>query len=199
MINLTFEEIEKYSKEYFEEKLKIDNEYFMLCGDSWICDAEEWFYNQFDEYIDTKIVKDFKDKCRVIWQRMYQTDIAIEKFPLKKGKYYINERGLSIIKVYDVHQIDNSMFEVICDFCRAFGSIVIKSKSVEQFWFLVDEKCYVDYFKEISEEDYHKTLNEILKLEEDKKNISDEINLLKIKMNEISQQQQNIIINKCNV
>ena len=131
--------------------------------------------------------------------KKHQTDIAIEKFPLKKGKYYINEKGLSIIKVYDVRQIDNSMFEVICDFCRAFGSIVIKSKTLEQFWVSTDDKCYVDYFKEISEEDYHKTLNEILKLEEDKKNISDEINLLEIKKNEISQQQQNIIINKCNV
>lgn len=80
MINLTFEEIAKYSKEYFEEMLKIDNEYFKHCSDSWIYDAEEWFYDQFDVHIDTKIVKDFKDTCRVIWQRMYDERYSYEEY-----------------------------------------------------------------------------------------------------------------------
>lgn len=80
MIHLTTEEIEKYCKEYFEEMLKKDTDYFKHCTDSWIYDAEEWFYNQFDEYIDTKIVKDFKDICRVIWQRMYDERYSYEEY-----------------------------------------------------------------------------------------------------------------------
>lgn len=80
MINLTFEEIAKYSKEYFEEMLKIDNEYFKHCSDSWIYDAEEWFYDQFNEYLDSEIVKDFKDTCRVIWQRMYDERYSYEEY-----------------------------------------------------------------------------------------------------------------------
>lgn len=131
--------------------------------------------------------------------KKHQNDVAIEKFPLKKGKYYINEKGISIIKVYDIHQKSDLLYEVICDFCGAFGSIEIKSKTLKHFWVSVDEKCYVDEFKEISEKEYDKILNKILELEADKKNISDEINRLEIKKYKISEQQQNIIVNKCNV
>lgn len=80
MIHLTTEEIEKYCKEYFNKMLEKDTDYFKHCTDSWIYDAEEWFYNQFDEYIDTKIVKDFKDTCRVIWQRMYDERYSYEEY-----------------------------------------------------------------------------------------------------------------------
>lgn len=80
MIHLTTEEIEKYCNEYFNKMLEKDTDYFKHCTDSWIYDAEEWFYNQFDEYIDTKIVKDFKDTCRVIWQRMYNERYSYEEY-----------------------------------------------------------------------------------------------------------------------
>lgn len=71
MIELSLIELEKYANEYFDKMIEKDPKFIDNCSDSWIFDAEEWFYNQFDEYIERKSTVDFLNMCRAIWRRYY--------------------------------------------------------------------------------------------------------------------------------
>ena len=71
MKELNLIELEKYANDYFDKMMEKDPKFIDNCSDSWIYDAEEWFYNQFDEYIDRKLVVDFLNMCRVRCKRNY--------------------------------------------------------------------------------------------------------------------------------
>ena len=71
MKELNLIELEKYANEYFDKMIEKDPNFIDNCSDSWIFDAEEWFYNQFDEYVERKLVVDFLNMCRAIWKRHY--------------------------------------------------------------------------------------------------------------------------------
>ena len=69
MKELSLIELEKYANEYFDKMFEIDPNFIDNCSDSWIFDAEEWFYDQFDEYIERNF--DFLNMCKAIWKRHY--------------------------------------------------------------------------------------------------------------------------------
>ena len=71
MKELSLIELEKYANEYFDKMFESDSNFIDNCSDSWIFDAEEWFYNQFDEYIERKLTCDFLNMCKAIWKRHY--------------------------------------------------------------------------------------------------------------------------------
>ena len=71
MIELSLIELEKYANKYFDTMIEKDPKFIDNCSDSWIYDAEEWFYDQFDVYIERKLVVDFLNMCRAIWKRHY--------------------------------------------------------------------------------------------------------------------------------
>ena len=69
MKELSLIELEKYANEYFDKMFEIDPNFIDNCSDSWIFDAEEWLYDQFDEYIERNF--DFLNMCKAIWKRHY--------------------------------------------------------------------------------------------------------------------------------
>lgn len=71
MKELSLIELEKYANEYFDTMIEKDPKFIDNCSDSWIYDAEEWFYDKFDVYIERKLVVDFLNMCRAIWRRYY--------------------------------------------------------------------------------------------------------------------------------
>lgn len=80
MIELSLIELEKYANEYFDKMMEKDPKFIDNCSDSWIYDAEEWFYDQFDVYIERKLVVDFLNMCRAIWKRHYDELYAYEDY-----------------------------------------------------------------------------------------------------------------------
>lgn len=80
MIELSLIELEKYANEYFDKMLEKDPKFIDNCSDSWIYDAEEWFYDQFDVYIERKLVVDFLNMCRAIWKRHYDELYAYDDY-----------------------------------------------------------------------------------------------------------------------
>lgn len=80
MIELSLIELEKYANEYFDKMLEKDPKFIDNCSDSWIYDAEEWFYDQFDVYIERKLVVDFLNMCRTIWKRHYDELYAYDDY-----------------------------------------------------------------------------------------------------------------------
>jgi hypothetical protein len=71
MKELSLIELEKYANEYFDKMFESDPNFIDNCSDSWIFDAEEWFYDQFDEYFERKLTFDFLNICKAIWKRHY--------------------------------------------------------------------------------------------------------------------------------
>lgn len=71
MKELSLIELEKYANEYFDKMFENDPNFIDNCSDSWIFDAEEWFYDQFDEYFERKLTFDFLNVCKAIWKRHY--------------------------------------------------------------------------------------------------------------------------------
>lgn len=80
MIELSLIELEKYANKYFDTMIEKDPKFIDKCSDSWIYDAEEWFYDQFDVYIERKLVIDFLNMCRAIWKRHYDELHAYEDY-----------------------------------------------------------------------------------------------------------------------
>lgn len=80
MIELSLIELEKYANKYFDTMIEKDPKFIDNCSDSWIYDAEEWFYDQFDVYIERKLVTDFLNMCRAIWKRHYDELHAYEDY-----------------------------------------------------------------------------------------------------------------------
>lgn len=80
MIELSLIELEKYANKYFDTMIEKDPKFINNCSDSWIYDAEEWFYDQFDVYIERKLVTDFLNMCRAIWKRHYDELHAYEDY-----------------------------------------------------------------------------------------------------------------------
>ena len=80
MIELSLLELEKYANEYFDKMIEKDPNFIDNCSDSWIYDAEEWFYDQFDVYIERKLMVDFLNVCRSIWKRHYDELHAYEDY-----------------------------------------------------------------------------------------------------------------------
>ena len=71
MKELSLIELEKYANEYFDKMIEKNPKFIDNCSDSWIYDAEEWFYDQFDVYIERKLTFDFLNMCKAIWKRHY--------------------------------------------------------------------------------------------------------------------------------
>lgn len=78
MKELSLIELEKYANEYFDKMFEIDPNFIDNCSDSWIFDAEEWFYDQFDEYIERNF--DFLNMCKAIWKRHYDELHAYDEY-----------------------------------------------------------------------------------------------------------------------
>ena len=70
-LELSLIELEKYANKYFDKMFESDPNFIDNCSDSWIFDAEEWFYDQFDEYFERKLTFDFLNVCKAIWKRHY--------------------------------------------------------------------------------------------------------------------------------
>lgn len=71
MKELSLIELEKYANEYFDKMIEKDPKFIDNCSDSWIYDAEEWFYDQFNEYIERKLTVDFLNVCKAIRRHHY--------------------------------------------------------------------------------------------------------------------------------
>jgi hypothetical protein len=89
-LELSLIELEKYANEYFDKMFEKDQNFIDNCSDSWIYDAEEWFYDQFDVYIERKLVIDFLNMCRAIWKRHYDELHAYDEYSniIKNGSVF---------------------------------------------------------------------------------------------------------------
>lgn len=70
-LELSSIELEKCANEYFDKMIEKDPNFIDNCSDDWIFDEEEWFYDQFDAYIERKLTVDFLNMCKAIWIRHY--------------------------------------------------------------------------------------------------------------------------------
>ena len=89
MKELNLIELEKYANEYFDTMIEKDPKFIDNCSDSWIFDAEEWFYEQFDEYIERKLTFDFLNMCKAIWKRHYDELHAYDEYSNKITYDYV--------------------------------------------------------------------------------------------------------------
>ena len=70
-LELSLLELEQYANEYFDKMIEKDPKFIDNCSDSWIYDAENWFFDKFDGKVKYISMYDFLNMCKANWKRHY--------------------------------------------------------------------------------------------------------------------------------
>lgn len=121
------------------------------------------------KYFSNQELKDIKDS---IENRLNEE--FFESFKLQEGKYYINDSKTTLIKVKNISKPYNDSIKVIAEYYTTVLTNTLYLENDAIMWFYKDTVAQFSQneFNEISEDKYHKIIEEIKSFEKQKEELN---------------------------